>query len=563
MAALAPGTKLGNYRILQPIGVGGMGAVYQAMHESLDRVVALKVITADGDPSFLDRFRQEARTVARLKHPNIVNVYDFGEQDGVTFIVSEYIDGGTLDLRLEHPVRLEYAAGILSQIAAGLDYAHRQGILHRDVKPANILIEGDDERAVITDFGIAKIMQSEAGLTRAGMVLGTPEYMAPEQAMGTAVDARADVYSLAVIAYQMVVGKLPYSATAPLATILAVVNDPLPPPRSINPAVPEVVDAVLCKGLEKLPEDRYASAGELARAFEDAARQATGGLPPSGTFTSPAWVGRVPTSVERPPTPPTEMAAAVAASAAKSVPVSVATGSRVVVESPPAAASPRRSRLVIGAAIAALVALVSVGVVLASTVGNGGLRGSGGAGAPALSTPGGLAPGAQAPGVVPPAAATAASPTTIATATLIPTATQVVIEAVPIPDTPTPEPTEEPTLEPIATLVPTPVPPPPTATRPPPTPVPPRPTATSPPPAPTEPPPPTQAPAVPVEPMGESPGTGTTPSGPSDVPIGPMGGETPTGGTSGAAPTPVPLVQPPNGVPSTCMGCPVPTAAQP
>jgi serine/threonine protein kinase len=282
VAALQPGAYLGQYRIEQPIGSGGMAYVYLGYHEALDRPVAVKVLPANFamDSGFVNRFRNEARTIARLRHPQILEVYDFGEQDGLTYIVMEYISGGTLDTRLRPRLPYEFVTNIVNQMAAGLDYAHQRGVLHRDIKPRNILMTAEDS-VVIADFGIAKITESTHGITQTGTILGTPEYMAPEQALSKPLDARCDVYSLGVIIYQMMVGRVPFQEDSALSTIMAHVHDPLPAPRSINSSIPESVEAVLTKSLAKLPDDRYSSAGELARALQAAVSELRTAAPTS------------------------------------------------------------------------------------------------------------------------------------------------------------------------------------------------------------------------------------------------------------------------------------------
>jgi len=260
-----------------------MATVYKAYHAPLDRVVAIKVLPAQyaGDPSFVERFRLEASTAARLRHPNILEIYDFGEQDGFTYIVNEYAEGGTLASRLGAPMRPDAALQIVAQVAAGLDYAHGRGVLHRDIKPSNIFISADGV-AVIGDFGLVKILEGASGLTRAGAVLGTPQYMSPEQALGKPLDARADVYSLGVVLYEMLAGRVPFNAETPLTTLFAHIHDPLPPPRDINPAIPPEVEHVVVKALAKDVDERYASAGELAQALAAALASGKATIPPSG-----------------------------------------------------------------------------------------------------------------------------------------------------------------------------------------------------------------------------------------------------------------------------------------
>jgi serine/threonine protein kinase len=253
--SVRPGETIGRYQILGPLGSGGMATVYKAFHPALDRTVALKIIRTSltDDTEFLDRFRQEAKAVARLRHPNIVQVFDFGLADGQHFIVMEYLEGGTLKQRLRslqqdaQRIPRRELLRIVSEVAEGLAYAHQFGILHRDVKPANVLLTRDG-RAVLTDFGIARMVMS-VELTRTGVGVGTPEYMSPEQARGEGADERADIYSLGVMAYEMVAGRVPFTADTPLAVVLKHLNDALPPPSSIDPEVGENTDRVLMKAL--------------------------------------------------------------------------------------------------------------------------------------------------------------------------------------------------------------------------------------------------------------------------------------------------------------------------
>jgi serine/threonine protein kinase len=309
MDELAPGTTLGQYRIEDIVGAGGMATVYRAHHVALDRTVAIKVLPARflSAPSFVDRFRQEARMVARLRHPYIMEVYDFGEgPGGLLYIVTEFMEGGTLAARLGSPMRPELAARILGQVASGLDYAHVRGIVHRDLKPGNILLTADGD-AVVADFGLAKILEGTGGLTQAGTVLGTPEYMSPEQAMGKPLDRRTDVYSMGVMLFAMLTGAVPYHRDSPLATMVAHIHEPVPAARDRNPNLLAAVEQVLSRALAKTPDERYRTAGELAAAFGAATGIAT--LPDSGFFAAtplPSSGGGVPAAAlaSAPPSPP-------------------------------------------------------------------------------------------------------------------------------------------------------------------------------------------------------------------------------------------------------------------
>jgi len=263
------GSMLGPYRILEQIGLGGMATVYKAYQPGIDRLVALKVLPEHyaRDPLFVQRFQQEAHIIAKLEHRNIVPVYDFGEQDGTTYLAMRYLQAGTVkDILAYGPLPLTDAARIVADVAAGLDYAHGQRIIHRDVKPSNILVDKQGH-AYLTDFGLAKVLEASIELTGSGTLLGTPAYMAPEQTLGKPVTPQTDVYSLGVVLYEMAAGRPPYEADTPMAVALMHVHQPLPRPRHVNPALSEAVELVILKALAKDSRDRYQSAGELARAL--------------------------------------------------------------------------------------------------------------------------------------------------------------------------------------------------------------------------------------------------------------------------------------------------------
>ncbi len=277
MAVSLEGQTLGKYRVLEPLGSGGMARVYRGYHPQLDRFVAIKVLRSDlvDDEAFLGRFRREAQAVAGLRHPNIIQVYDFDAQDDIYYMVMELLDGDTLHARLnEYRVRREpmpYGdmVRILLDVLDGLAYAHQEGMVHRDIKPANVLLTRRGQ-AVVADFGIAQIVGGTRH-TVSGALLGTLNYMAPEQGLKGVSDARSDLYSLSVVFYEMLTRQPPYDADTPLAILMKHVNDPLPLPRDIEPSIPEAFERIVLKGLSKQPEDRYQKAAEMAQALQQAA----------------------------------------------------------------------------------------------------------------------------------------------------------------------------------------------------------------------------------------------------------------------------------------------------
>mgnify|MGYP000893519471 CR=1 FL=1 len=277
MSDTLTGKKIGKYLIKEKLGSGGMAEVYKGYQENLDRFVAIKLMHAFlvADQDFLNRFQREARAMAALNHPNIVGVYDFdvyGENS--YYLVMEYIRGGTLKERLEELARrgerlpLTDAVKMIAEIADALAYAHRRDMVHRDIKPANIMLNEDSGRAVLTDFGIVKLVGSQSmAFTATGALIGTPAYMSPEQALGKSGDHRVDIYSLGVMLFQMVTGTLPFDADTPLAVVMKHVNSPTPEPSSITPDIPWGLQEVIMKAMAKSPEDRFNSAGEMAAAL--------------------------------------------------------------------------------------------------------------------------------------------------------------------------------------------------------------------------------------------------------------------------------------------------------
>jgi serine/threonine-protein kinase len=254
------------YELNHLIARGGMAEVYRAHDRLLDRPVALKVLFPElsVDRSFVERFRREAQNAANLSHPNIVPVFDWGEDTGTYFIVMEYIDGRPLSsiLKSAGPLSAERSADIGAHVAAALGYAHKHGVVHRDVKPGNVLIT-DDGQVKVTDFGIARAVNTEESLTQTGAVMGTATYFSPEQAEGLGVDARSDIYSLGVVLFEMVTGRPPFLGESPVSVASKHVRDSPPAPRELNPQVPPTFEAIILKSMAKDPAHRYATAEDL------------------------------------------------------------------------------------------------------------------------------------------------------------------------------------------------------------------------------------------------------------------------------------------------------------
>lgn len=292
------GRQLGAYQVQSSLGEGGMARVYKAYHPRLRRDVAIKVILAEiaDREGFQARFEREAQVVASLEHPNIVSVYDFGEEGNLTYLVMQYVGGGTLrdQLRGKRPLEPQRAIHYAIQMAQALHHAHQHGVVHRDVKPQNMLISSaDPKHLLLSDFGIAKLYQggedpiltemptsnaSVSSLTSIDQIIGTADYMSPEQATGKAVDARTDVYALGVVLYQMLTGEVPFHSTTLQGLLFQHVYTPPPPVRTKNPLVPDILAQITAKALAKAPEDRFQTADAMARALELANINATNPL---------------------------------------------------------------------------------------------------------------------------------------------------------------------------------------------------------------------------------------------------------------------------------------------
>jgi serine/threonine-protein kinase len=273
---LGPGSVLaGRYEIRQQLGAGGMGVVYRAFDRQLKEPVAIKTLKPEllGDATLLERFKQEIRLARRISHPNVVRTHDLGEADGTYFITMEFVEGTSLDELLKRrgslPVDVTLAIG--RQLCRALEVAHSQGVVHRDIKPQNLVVDAKGFLKVM-DFGIARLVEGRQppgeGLTAEGSIIGTPEYMAPEQLMGQAVDGRTDLYAAGVVLFECATGRRLFSGSSFATLLLKQVQDPPPDPRSIVPALPEAFATIILKALAKRPEDRWQTAGEFSQALE-------------------------------------------------------------------------------------------------------------------------------------------------------------------------------------------------------------------------------------------------------------------------------------------------------
>jgi serine/threonine protein kinase len=264
------GQTLGRYYILEQLGEGGMAIVFKAYDSHLEREVAIKVIrteklSLDSMAKSLKRFEREAKSLARLTHPNIVTITDYGKHEGSPYLVMEYLPGGTLKERLKHaPLPWQEAVQLLLPIAQALKYAYEQNIIHRDVKPSNILLTSKGQ-PILTDFGVAKLfdLDETQDLTGTSMGIGTPEYMSPEQSIGKDIDGRSDIYSLGIVLYEMITGRKPFIGDTPLGVMIKKVSEPLPRPSNFVRNIPDRLEKILIKALAKDPEDRFENMGEL------------------------------------------------------------------------------------------------------------------------------------------------------------------------------------------------------------------------------------------------------------------------------------------------------------
>jgi hypothetical protein len=273
---LAAGDEFAGYRIESRLGRGGMGILYLALEPGLERRVALKLIApeAAADDVFARRFAEESRIAASIEHPNVVPIYAAGEERGVPWIAMRYVPGSDLGRRVTREGRLEpaQAVALIAQVGNGLDAIHAAGLVHRDVKPANVLLSGDtdSEHAYITDFGVARNVATQSGLTQTGRFVGTLDYVAPEQISGEPIDARVDVYALGCLLFKLLTGEVPFPREGEAARLYAHLNDPPPAPSLYEPSVSMALDDVVARAMSKSPDDRYPSAGDLGRAAQAA-----------------------------------------------------------------------------------------------------------------------------------------------------------------------------------------------------------------------------------------------------------------------------------------------------
>ena len=403
------GSVFAGHRLDAVAGRGGMGVVYKATHLALDRVVALKLIAPEisGDESFRERFKQESMTAAALDHPNVVPIYDAGEEHGQLYVTMRYVPGTDLRAVIEQSGGLPpaEAASIIAQIGGALDAAHERGLVHRDVKPGNILIEdrGGRRHAFLTDFGLTKHAATDSGMTKTGMFVGTLDYIAPEQLQGQAVDARTDVYSLSCVLYQAVTGQVPYPRDSEPSKMWAHMGEDPPKARRVRADIPDAFESVVERGMAKKPEDRYPSAGDLGRAAQAAALGSQSTQVERSVATGDAAPNQaMPPPVVSMPAPPTGVSSSPAPTAGPSAPAAPPPPPGYSPPPPPPPVPPQpgwsptapgstpgaggpggpsknRTPLIIGAAIAAVLVL---GVVVALALSGGGGDNGGGGGDP-------------------------------------------------------------------------------------------------------------------------------------------------------------------------------------
>jgi len=366
---LSAGDDFAGYRIERRLGRGGMGILYLAVEPGLDRRVALKLIApeAAAEEVFAKRFAEESRIAASIEHPNVVPIYAAGEQDGVPFIAMRFVSGSDLGRRIAREGRLEpgQAVALIAQVANGLDAIHAAGLVHRDVKPANVLLSGEpgSEHAYITDFGVARNVATNSGLTQTGRFVGTLDYVAPEQISGGAVDARVDVYALGCLLYKLLTGEVPFPREGEAARLYAHLNDPPPAPSLRAPEVSMELDDVVARAMSKQPADRYPSAGDLGRAAIAALSGTTSPIPERTVATGAAATVE-PETIEPAPVESTAQTGRLRPEPAEAL-------------TEPDVRGPKRNPLLIGGVLAAIAAIVVLGLVLTSGGGGDGGGSSG------------------------------------------------------------------------------------------------------------------------------------------------------------------------------------------
>ncbi len=413
------GVSLGQYKIVSLIGKGGMAAVYKATQASINRTVAIKVLPRSlmHDDTFMERFRREAEVVARLEHFHILPIYDYGEYDGMPFIVMRYLEGGTVQDRIKQgALSWQEIVRITSHVAEALDYAHNRNVVHRDIKPSNIMLDAEGN-AYLADFGIAKVQEGTSQLTGSGIV-GTPAYMAPEQSEPGLPTPSMDVYALGCTVYEMITGRVPYVADTPIAQILMHIQQPVPSLLDFDPQIPAEIDDVVRRAMAKNPADRYQTAGQFSRALQTVA----------------ATVG----DMQRSPQQMSTTTATLPGAPSPAAPTRKGTAAPLPATAM-AQTKPRRSLLIIGGGIVAVV-MVVVGIVVTLSIVGG--RGKVQANATATSE------GATRQAMLAEEALPTSTPTVTATPTKTPTPT--VTEAL-LTSTPTQTlpPTETPTATPL------------------------------------------------------------------------------------------------------------------
>src|SRR4051794_27027249 len=362
---ISAGSTVAGYRIESVAGQGGMGVVYRATQLGLGRPVALKLIATElaHDVSFRQRFQRESQIAASIDHPNVIPVYEAGESDGSLFLAMRYVDGTDLGALVGREGRLapERAVRIVARIAAALDAAHRRGLVHRDVKPANVLLAAEDEHVYLTDFGLTKRTTSAAALTRTGMFVGTLDYCAPEQIRGEPADGRADVYALGCVLFRCLAGEAPYERDSDVAKMYAHLNDPIPTVTALAPDVPAALDDVLAEALAKDADDRFSTAGALAQAALAALAAAPAPVAPRAPSVAAAAPAPAPAPVSAPPAPPSAQAPVAEAEDEEPLPW------------------PQRHRVAIGGSLGTVFALALLAVVLPAAGVIGGSDGGGAA----------------------------------------------------------------------------------------------------------------------------------------------------------------------------------------